>query len=160
MVAFNGIQGKARDSQRLQDMASIVKGLQLYRVKNGEFPDEVGTPNAGGWELTTDGMGPTAFLSILVSSQTASKVPLDPRNSGSGGLDPGNASGHYMYFYHRYGAGASGCDVSRGDFYVLGVTRMDTVASGSTHPRSPGFSCSGQNWGATRGAWVTGAFTD
>jgi len=161
VVAYNGIQGKARDAQRLQDMASIVKALQLYRVKNGEFPDEVQTTNGLGWELSMEDGGPaTDFLSQLRTSSTVGKVPIDPKNAGSGGMDPSNGSSRWMYFYHRYPAGSSGCDFSRGEFYVLGVTRMDSIASGGVHPRSPGFACSGQDWGANRGAWVTGAYTD
>ena len=160
IVAFNGIQGRAKDSQRIQDMTSIAKALEVYRINNGEFPDEVQTAGAGGWELSTDGTSATNFLSALVTSRTINKVPLDPRNTGSSSVDPGNSSAHYLYFYHRYGAGASGCDVAKGDFYILGVTRMDTIESGGIHPNSPGFSCSGQNWGATRGAWVTGGYTN
>ncbi len=160
IVSFNGIQAKARDSQRLQDAKTIVQALEIYKTQNGVYPDEVQTVGAGGWEISTDGTNPTNFLPILVSSNTISKVPLDPRNTSTGSLDPSNSSSNFTYFYHNYPAGSSGCAGARGNFYVFGITRMESVPSGGTHATSPGFSCSGQNWGATRGAWVTGGYTN
>ncbi len=161
IVSFNGIQAKARDSQRLQDAKTIVQALEIYKTQNGIYPDEVQTVGAWGWELSTTGSSPTNFLSALVSSANGvSRVPLDPRNTISGGMDPNNNEANYMYFYHNYPAGSSGCSGARGNFYVFGITRMESVPSGGTHATSPGFSCSGQNWGATRGAWVTGGYTN
>jgi prepilin-type N-terminal cleavage/methylation domain-containing protein len=32
IIAYNGIQVRARDSRRLQDMDLIVKGLEIYRT--------------------------------------------------------------------------------------------------------------------------------
>ena len=164
LIAFGGVQAKARDSQRLQDIKTIVKALELYKTNNGIYPDEISTTNGGGWEVTTDGTSATNFLSALISSGVVSKVPLDPRNIGdsSGVLNSLSASwsgNNQMYFYYRYPAGNSGCDSARGDFYVLGVTRMDTVTAGTSHASSPGFVCTGRNW-ASSGAWVTGAYTN
>lgn len=163
-VAYTNMQGRARDSQRLTDMKTIMKALEVYKTHNGIYPDEVGTTNASGWEVTHNGTSATNFLSALVSANGVSKIPVDPANFGTnsgvaGSLNPSRSAGNFMYYYHRYPAGTNGCDVNRGDFYVLGVTRMDTVASGSNHPQSPGFICSGFNW-ATSGAWQTGAYTN
>ena len=162
-VAYTNMQGRARDSQRLTDMKTIMKALEVYKTHNGSYPDEVGTVNASGWEITSDGAAATNFLSALVSANGISKVPLDPRNAasntGAGSLNPSRSAGNFVYYYHRYPAGANGCDVNRGDFYVLGITRMDTVASGGNHAQNPGFVCSGFNW-ATSGAWQTGAYTN
>jgi len=46
VAAYSGIQGKARDSQRLQDLASIQKALELYKVENGRYPPVVPTAEA------------------------------------------------------------------------------------------------------------------
>ena len=163
IVAFNGIQGRARDSQRVQDLKSIVKALELYKTANGSYPAAVGTANASGWEVSHDGTNATNFLSALVSGTTVSKVPVDPKNFGTvvstSSLAPQWNSTNNVYFYHRYAAGNGGCDASRGNFYILGVTRMDSVPSGQSAPDSPGFSCPGRNW-AIEGAWVTGAYTN
>lgn len=161
MTAFASVQAKARDSRRLQDIKTIVKALELYKTTNGAYPDEVPTVGASGWEVTSDGTNPTNFLSALVSTSGVSKVPIDPRNITSGGLDPNAGANNYVYYYHRYTAGSNGCVFSRGDFYVLGVQRMESIPSGSTHPSSPGFACSGLNWGTMGSpAWITGGYTN
>ncbi len=163
IVAFNGVQGRARDSQRIQDMQSIVKALEIYKATNGSYPAAVGTANASGWEVSHDGTVATNFLSALVTSGTVSKVPLDPKNVGvvvsTSSLAPSWTSTNNLYFYHRYAAGNGGCDATKGNFYVLGVTRFDSVASGQSASSSPGFSCPGRNW-AQEGAWVTGGYTN
>ena len=38
IVAFNGIQGRAIDSRRVSDIRAISKGLEMYRITNGNFP--------------------------------------------------------------------------------------------------------------------------
>jgi len=163
IVAYNGIQGQARDTQRVQDMQSIVKALELYKATNGVYPAAVGTANASGWEVSHDGTTATNFLSALSTSKTISAVPVDPKNLGvvtsTSSLAPSWTVTNNLYFYHRYAAGSGGCDVNRGNFYVLGVTRFDTVAAGQSASNSPGFSCPGRNW-AQEGAWVTGGYTN
>lgn len=164
IVAFNGIQGRARDSQRVQDMRSIVKSLELYKTTYGYYPAAVGTLNASGWEVSHDGTSTTNFLSALVTGGAVSKVPVDPKNQGvvtsTTSLAPSWSSSNNVYFYHRYAAGGSGsCDPARGAFYVLGVTRFDGVPAGQSAPSSPGFQCPTRNW-AVEGAWVTGGYTN
>lgn len=163
IVAFNGIQGRARDAQRVQDLKAIVKTLELHKTTNGAYPLAVGTANASGWEVSHDGTNATNFLSALVTTNTVSRVPVDPKNFGTvvstSSLAPSWTSTNNLYFYHRYAAGAGGCDVAKGDFYVLGVTRFDSVASGQNAPGNPGFSCPGRNW-SVEGAWVTGGYTN
>ena len=164
IVAFNGIQGRARDSQRVQDMNSIIKALEVYKIQNGNYPAAVGTPNAGGWEVSTNGTTATTFLNALKTSGTVSSIPVDPRNTADtsivNGLDPMSSSEKWLYFYYRYAAGTSGCDASRGDFYILGVAQMDGVAADQSAPNSPGFSCPSRSWNGAVGAYVTGAFTN
>lgn len=164
IVAFNGIQDRARDTQRVQDIQSIVKSLELYKTTYGYYPAAVSTPNAGGWEVSHDGTSSTNFLSPLVTGGTVAKVPLDPINSGvvtsTTSLTPSWSTNNKLYFYHRYTAGGSGsCDPARGAFYVLGVTRFDGVPAGQSAPGSPGFECPTRNWRA-EGAWVTGGYTN
>lgn len=40
IVAYNGIQGRARDTATLNSVESIIKALELYRVEHGRYPDE------------------------------------------------------------------------------------------------------------------------
>jgi hypothetical protein len=113
--------------------------------------------------MSTDGTNATNFLSaITTGSPNISKVPVDPTNKGTatpdGALAPAAANNNYEYFYYRYAAGGSGCDASRGDYYVLGIARMDTIASGQHALQSPGFACVSRD-GAYEGIWATGKFT-
>lgn len=163
VVAYNGIQDRANDSRRISDVKSIIKALELYKVKQGYYPAALSMPSdqyAGGWETSVRTGG---FLNALRSSSGPlnSSTPVDPKNVwvSDSLTSGGRSSDNYVYFYHRYAAGSNGCDISKGDYYVFGVSRMGTVASGSNHPDSPGFSCSSRNWAVT-GAWVTGGYTN
>lgn len=160
IVAYNGIQGRARDSQRVSDLKTIVKALEIYKANNGSYPNPVQTTNASGWEVSTTGTAATNFLSALVSTNGVSKIPIDPVNTGDpASLNPSRGANEYEYFYYLYAAGSNGCDTTRGAFYVLGATRMDTVASGTNSPSSPGWACGTRDW-ASNGAWVTGSYTN
>lgn len=160
ITAYSGVQGRARDAQRLTDISTIRTALEVYKVNNAVYPAPVPTTNAGGWEVSTNGTTATNFLSALVSANGVSRIPVDPVNKGDPtNLNPDPGASIYEYFYYVYGAGSFGCDATRGPFYVLGITRMDGVAANGTSPSSPGWSCSGRNW-AGFGAWVTGGYTN
>lgn len=57
IVAYNGIQERARDSQRTNDIAAIAKALEMYYLHHGRYPGisngAVATIN-GGWSTTAD----------------------------------------------------------------------------------------------------------
>ena len=166
IVSYTGIQGRARDAQRMQDMTTIVKALEVYKVANGRYPAATPTPEGNGWEITSNGSGPTDFLSVLKSGDIGvTSIPVDPANTTTTGtagaqyLNPRRNNENFVYFYAYYGAGAYGCDPVRGGYYVLGVARMDGVDRGSVASDSPGWLCSGRNWSG-QGAWTTGRFTN
>lgn len=144
IVAYNGIQNRGQDSRRVHDAQSIVTALEAQKALTGSYPWAV--PNdPSGWEVSKN--TPATFISSLKSSGTLNSLtPVDPTNSGN-----------YMYKYYKYGAGNAGCDPARGDYYVLVV---QTLASKTGNGNGPGFSCSGRDWGATEGAWVTGSYTN
>lgn len=150
IVAYNGIQGRARDSARVSDINAIRKALEVYKSFNGEYPDE----NSASWENSyTD---PQNFMAAL--KPYLGKTPVDPINNTT----------HY-YYYYRYPAGSSSwgvtCPAARGEYYVLGILGLDN-SSGTTI--SPGWRCedtstatvTNAGWipGATRAAW--GSFTN
>ena len=39
VVAYNGIQQRARDSQRQSNIANIAKALEMYYIDNGRYPN-------------------------------------------------------------------------------------------------------------------------
>lgn len=144
IVAYNGVQGRAQDSRRVNDIQAIATALEAYKTVNGTYP--AAAPNdPSGWEVSKN--TPATFIASLKSSGTISNpTPVDPSNSGNN-----------MYKYYRYAAGNAGCDATRGDFYVLVV---QTLVSKPAYGNGPGFSCSGRDWGANEGAWVTGGYTN
>lgn len=148
IVAYNGIQSRAKDSQRLADIAAITKALELYKTQNGQYPAAVGN-SVGGWEISSNPNGNQPFLKSIVDSGTVSSIPVDPVNTGDM-----NTGGSKIYAYYRYAAGYAGCDASRGPFYVLIVR----TGEGSTHSSSsPDNPCG--TYGVT-GWWFKQSYTN
>ena len=80
IVAYNGIQQRARDSQRSSDIATIIKALELYYVDNGQYPAAGGsTAINSGWSATTDGSWST--LKTALMPKYLSSLPSDPTNT-------------------------------------------------------------------------------
>ena len=131
IVAYNGIQARAKDSQRLADIAAISKALELYKIQNGQYPAAVGN-STGGWEVSSNPNGNQPFLKSLVDAGIVSSVPVDPTNTG----DMGTA-GSKIYAYYRYPAGNAGCDASKGAYYVLIVRTGDGSTHASSSPDNP-----------------------
>ena len=46
IVAFNGIQSRARDTERATDMSNIKKKLELFHAQNGYYPSSAQVTNA------------------------------------------------------------------------------------------------------------------
>lgn len=138
VVAYRGIQGRARDAERVQDVNAIVKALEVYKAQNGSYPEE----QASGWEESD--AYPKTFINALVTRGVVNQVPVDPKN-----VSPS------VYAYYLYAGGSYGCDATRGNYYVLVVRRGET---GTTSLDSPGFKCSGRDW-SSEGWYVTGAYT-
>jgi prepilin-type N-terminal cleavage/methylation domain-containing protein len=103
IVAYNGIQARARDARRIQDIANIKKALLAYDAVNGGVK-RVTAYNAvggthGGWDVSID----PNWLSFLRASNNL--MPVDPANTmpvTSNGPDAANR----VYFYYCYTAGA------------------------------------------------------
>lgn len=94
VVAYNGIQVRARDSRRAQDISSIRKALMLYNIeKGGVWSADAGNWRAEGWELSSS----PDWLSFL--REDYGNMPVDPVNTGLD--DPSNYE--LTYFYYCYG---------------------------------------------------------
>ena len=143
VVSYRGISERARDSRRLTDMHNITNLLELYKAQNGSYPAP-SYNGPGGWESSS--INPSGFLDNLKAVGVGT-IPVDPLNSSTS----------MEYRYYRYGAGSHDCDVSLGDFYVLGIINMET--SNDVDSRSPGWSCPSRDW-AGEFEWVTGKFTN
>ena len=144
LIALTTARRKANDTKRLADIRQLQTALDIYYDQNSStYPNpDADVGGCGGWD--TSSVDP--FLTALVTSGVVTKTPVDPLNSGG--------CAGYTYRYYRYGAGTSGCDPNRGAFYLLEVSKFESTPPPIT---SPGFSCSGRDWGPD-GQWVMGKF--
>lgn len=71
IVAYNGVQQRARDVTRTSDIGGIQKALEMYRVDNSIYPS-----------VGTDGVGyPLSTLSTALVPTYISRIPNDPNTS-------------------------------------------------------------------------------
>ena len=108
IVAFNGVQVRARDNIRTDAASKIKRALEVYKINNGRYPGATANPGNGGWEMSNDVAG--SFMEYLVDSGFPNGTPVDPTNSTT-----------FRFWYYRYAAGTNGCDPARGGFYVLRI---------------------------------------
>lgn len=123
IVAYNGIQGRARDSQRISDVRSIQKALEIYKTQKGSYPPSTATTTAicashtNGYSYSdaTDG----SWLSALIADGTVGKVPVSPGNG---------CTQFYSYLY--VAASSYGCTGLRtANYYILQVVGTDGAAA-------------------------------
>lgn len=146
IIRISEANKNARDSKRLADVDQIQKALEMYKIKNGQYPGNTDN-DCSGWDTGFNGGQGSGdqFIQPLITSGEMSQVPGDPTSTG-------NCAG---YRYYRYSAGTSGCNASSGAFYVLGIADLET--SSGVHPSSKGWSCPTRDW-QTGIEWVTGGF--
>lgn len=83
IVAYTGIQQRARDSQRKSDLAALAKAHAIYRIDNGPMGAGSGCGNAGdggGWFNRTYS-GYTSMHDCLKNAGALSADIQDPINS-------------------------------------------------------------------------------
>jgi prepilin-type N-terminal cleavage/methylation domain-containing protein len=147
VAAFSGAQQRGRDTQRVSDMNTIVKALEMYKIQTGSYPAPSTTNTIESWEVSSK--SPNQFLSSLKTTGVIKAVPVDPVNNDT-------RTPKLIYKYYRYTAGTNGCSPARGAYYVL---TAGVESSSSQLSSSPGFQCANRNWSGEAG-WVTGAFTN
>lgn len=129
IVAFTGVQQRAKDSQRKSDIATIQKALELYKGENGTYP------GCNGAKYVPNGVTANDYQTCPVSSLTSalvpnfiSTLPKDPVNNLNGTGTTG-----YGYIYAigwKLGNSVNPCGVQAGPTinYVLGA-KLDTSVS-------------------------------
>lgn len=132
IVAYNGIQQRGRDAQRVSDISNIMKSLEAYKVLNGVYPVATSTSGSGSYEMSTETSG--TFMEYLVPTYFG-KTPVDPINDGT-----------RYYRYYRYDASTVatyGCP-GRGALIVLYAFGFENP---SGMPASdPAVTCGSQGW--------------
>lgn len=119
IVAYNGMQQRARDAQRAQDMRTIAKALEMYYTIHGQYPPAGGaTVINAGWSSSQDASWDTLATHLR---DHISSLPKDPTNtSGAAGLNTANT------YNYSYWAGGNYCGLSTTtrQMYVIGY-RME-----------------------------------
>src|ERR1043166_6880249 len=143
LSAFDQARFKARDVRRLAEIQGAQKALELYYIAHNKYPTG-DFDGCGGWDV---GNSEYPFFngSGMDNNFAGGRPPVDIWKVG-------NCDG---YRYYHYPAGSYGCQASHGDFYVLGVTDMEST--GDPFPGSPGFLCPGRNF-QDEFDWVAGQF--
>jgi len=131
VVAFNGVQQRARFSSYRSDIQTIHKAILLYQSVNGSYP---GAVTGGCWTNTPSGTGD--FITGLAPTYIA-KIP-DTLNGASG-------QNYYAYCYT-----ANGADFKLIRLVPSGQTVPSVESSGGVQmdPARPG-----RGWGI----WTPGA---
>lgn len=98
LVAYNNIQARARDAQRMQDIKTLAKALEEYYIDHNSYPTCGGSTSINnGWCTTADASWPNLMTSL---SPYISKLPSDPISKQEpAGAFPWNDSGGYDYSY-------------------------------------------------------------
>lgn len=144
VVAYQGIQERARDSQRLQDVKTIAKALEMYYLDNGRFPKSdcfsSGCPSTkqinGAWATTADGTW--SVLEAALVPKYLSSLPKDP--SAKEGATPAIYGG----LSYDYVITASWCG-ALGSHYLLSYRlesqpqQRNVVGTCSSTPSTPDY---------------------
>lgn len=104
IVAFNGVNSKARDAKRAQDMTTIQKALQSYdTLEDGlkttySYNPNYNSTNRGGWDASTD----DEWLAFL--RPRFGNMPTDPRNVLTNNTTSPTSRAYFYYCYPTVGA--------------------------------------------------------
>lgn len=115
IVAYNGVQKRARDSKRQSDVNVIVKALELYYADKGSFPNASNyTPGStvinSSWSTTADG----SWANLQAALQPyVSKLPTPPTSSTGAAISGGD-----NYDYVGF-ANSTYCGTTSGQGYYL-----------------------------------------
>ena len=79
LVAYNGLQQRARDTQRKSDLAAIARALQVYAVDNGNYVEAGSGCGSGGngWLSRPYGVDYGAISGCLIDSGALSRDLID-----------------------------------------------------------------------------------
>lgn len=128
LVAYNGVQARARDSARKSAVAEITKGLELYYIANGHYPPSTGsTAINGGWATTAD----TSWQTLAGTLKSyMSSLPTDPNPTPGINILNSPSTNAYDFAYFTNGNGVY-CGTGPYQMYLL-VYRLETDSTTNT----------------------------
>ena len=117
-IAYNGIQQRTRDSQRMTDLRTMQKVVEAYYAVNGSYP--LPGRGSGTWTGACSGYGGMSEFITGVIPDFTNKLPTDPLPVGNGGC----------YLYRSDGA----------NYMILAHTTVESICGGD-----PGNACNPAN---------------
>ena len=144
VIAYNGIQKRARDSQRKSDMALLQKALEMYYLDNGKFPASTGavSPN-GSWSSSGDSSWEnlTTALKPYISSLRYDPINTANVTSADAALYNANTT---KFNYSYYSGNSSYCSSAPRDkqMYIIGyrmegAQNQQLIGNCTTNPIGP-----------------------
>lgn len=119
IVAYNGSQGRARDSIRQNDISELAKGLELYYLDNHKYPVSGGaTATTNTWNTTADASWAT--LVTALKPYMDNNVPSDPKSTAGANIMTPNGY-NYAYFSNN---STADCGAGTNQMYML-VYRLE-----------------------------------
>ena len=152
IVAYNGVQARARNSSRVSAIDAIQKALELYKTETGSYPVTsafggaatmcTGIASGYGYSFATDG----TWLKPLIDQNVMSTIPTPPVNDCT----------HYIRYLHPSATSYS-CTTRTSGYYILqsfGNDGFDPPAgavSGTSWKPCPE---AGVSWPNTSATWT------
>lgn len=138
IVAYNGIQQRARDSQRKNDLSQIVKALHLYNIDRGTFAGAgsgCGAAGNGSGGIDVDYDGATTTLKsieqCLIDGNYLSRGLRDPQSAqGCTGTAPNQSCAQYI---------KTECGGSNGTYLFANLESVPHTATDTDTTCSPTF---------------------
>lgn len=125
VVAFNGVQARARDNVRYNDAKAILKALELYKANVGTYPSTDATPIA-----STPGCSsmPTGYSYSYATDDSWMKKLVDGGYLKSAPRPPvSDCSRYYQYLYIPAPGTSYNCPSRTTGYFVLTVAGTDGV---------------------------------
>jgi type II secretion system protein G len=126
IVSYNGVQQRARDSRRQNDISEIAKALEVYYSVNHQYPASGGaTATTNTWTTTADSSW-SSFVTAL-KPYMDNNVPSDPTSTSGANIMTPNGY-NYAYFSN---SSAGICGAGANQMYML-VYRLEVTAQANT----------------------------
>ncbi len=130
IVAYNGVQQRARNAQRVQDIKTIAKAVELYFIDNGSLPNSlcslgVGCKINSGWNTTADASWQN--LESQLVPKYISSLPKDPQASTA--TSAGISGGQNYDFFTGLSSSGFWCTTSPNNSPIFLITyRLEGVS--------------------------------
>ncbi len=85
LASLNVVREKGRDTKRITELKALANALELYKFKNGNYPNTNGLCSNSWCSGCSNRDGMSVALTPLVTEGFISKLPQDPTGDSSGG---------------------------------------------------------------------------